>query len=168
MASFTKTPNSAIIAGVDAVTLSTLADGAAIKQDNPIAIQEDLRILSIDLIATLTGSTNEEGPIYYGIASDDLTAAEIASAINVDGPLGPGDIGRKELAERPVFVLGAFMPDAEGNGDIGPQNKRHSIRWTFYNNAGGYTYFAFNASGGVLTTGAVVRLQDKIFGVWVV
>ncbi len=168
MTSFAKTKNSAIITMLDAITLLTLADATALKQDAPLAITQDFRLLALDLSATWTGSTLGDGPVHYGIANDNLTVAEIRDAINADGPLGPGDATLSERAERGVFVLGTMFNGQASQGNTNFSMKRHKIRWTFYSGDGGFSFFAFNASGGALTTGGIIRLLAKLYGVWVV
>ncbi len=167
MPSFDKTKNSGIITQLDGFTLGTLADATALKQDNPLPITQDFRVLSVDLQATLDASTANEGPIALGIANDDLTVSEIGSSINTDGPLSPGDRGRQESAERAVFIFDSFYHDADGNGKL-VISGRFKVRWTFYSGSGGWTLFCFNHGGAALTTGGIIRLTAKFYGVWVV
>jgi len=112
-----------------------------------------------------------ENPIDLYLVNDELSVTEIQECIDGPGPLGRSDRGGEERAMRAVFLLGTFsgadvnLPLLGFEGQEGIVEK--VIRWTF-SDAQGWALAAFNRSGGSLTTGAVVRLASKFFGVWLV
>ncbi len=168
---FGKDGKGVIITDDDIITLSTLANNASIKQSAPPAITEDFRMIKMELSATLVGNTSTENPIDLYLVNDELTVAEIAASISGPGPLGRSDRGGQELAERAIFLLGTFagvdanLPLKGADGQEGVINK--TVRWTF-SDAQGWAIAAHNRSGGTLTTGSVIRLATKFFGVWLV
>ncbi len=172
---FGKDGKGAIITHADIITLSTLATNTALKQDAPLAITEDFRLIKMEIAAWLANGTVGEGPIHLYLVNDELTVAEIAECILNAGPLDRNDRVAQERAERAVFLVGTFG-NAQGasdavddplrgaDGQEGVVNK--TIRWTF-SDPEGWSLVAFNQSGGTLTTGGVVRMVCKFFGVWV-
>lgn len=168
---FGKDGKGAIITHADIITLSTLANNTALKQASPLVLDEDFRLIKMEMAATLVGLTAEEVPIHLYIVNDELTVAEIAECITNAGPVDRNDRVAQERAERAVFLIGTFP---EGVTTSVPVHGRagmegiieQTIRWTF-SNPEGWAIVAFNQSGGTLTTGAVIRFVAKYFGVWV-
>ncbi len=166
---FGKEGKGAIITQSDIITLATLANNVALKQDAPLAITEDFRIISLEATMALVGATAGENPISVYLVNDELSVTEIAEAIAANGPLGRSDRLRQEHAERAVFLLGTFVGGGTNVHIHGAmaQNTivKKTIRWTF-SSAQGWSIVAFNHSGAALTTGAVIRMLVKFYGVW--
>ncbi len=168
---FGKGGTGAIIKERNSVALATLAQNVAIKIDgNPVAITDDFRILKSEIFAQVEGLTaGEGGGLVLGIADDELTAVEIAEAINMSGPTDRNDNLLNERAMRPVWLIAAL--DELGGATVG---RYHGIqggqmmvwkkRWTF-SNPEGWVFFIFNESAA-LTTGSTVRLLATHYGVW--
>ncbi len=174
---FGKEGKGAIITEKDVITLAALANAVAIKQANPLAITDDFRILKSEYSISLTNlGAVDDLPIDIYMVNNDINVAGIAGAITAQGPLNKSDRNLAELAERGVFLLGTFsandqIPVVGGTYSLlGPKGQRgvveKNVRWTFTKGVG-WSLAAFNASGGVLATGAVVRFSAKHFGVWV-
>ncbi len=166
-----------IIVDTDAITLLNLAANAVVKEDSPLTLGEDYRMIKVEMAAHLLSlGAVDDLPINLYVTDNEMSEAEIAEAIVVGGPLDRNDRVAMERAERPVFLLGTFgslgaVPAVDGDYPLlGPKGQQGIIekvvRWTF-SNPEGWAVAAFNASGGILTTGAVVQLQMKFFGVWV-
>jgi len=175
---FGKDGKGVIITDTDVITLLTLANDTALKQDGPLAITEDFRMIKMELGAYLTGTpAADDFPIHLYLVDDELSVGEITEAIVTSGPLDRNDRLAMEQASRPVFYLGSFFPDAiVGVANIlvpvlGPKGQKgvieKTVRWTF-SNPEGWAIAAFNQSGGALQSGAIVRLVMKYFGVWLV
>ncbi len=167
---FGKDGKGAIITQKDLITLGTLGAATVMKQATGIAIEDSFRLIKVEISAVMTGHTGGEGPIHLYVVNDELSVAEIAEAINAQGPVNRNDRVAMERAERAVFLLGVFgaagvTEELHGaDGQEGIVNK--TIRWTF-NNPEGWSIVAFNDSGATLTTGSIVRFVAKYFGVWV-
>ncbi len=162
---FGKDGKGVIMYNNDTITLGALASHAAVKQTNPLAIEEDFRVLKMRIVGGLDSTTGEEGPIVLGIADNELSAAEIAECWNAEGPLDRNDNLKDERAHRPVFILCNLEETAFGDGKY-VFDVEENIRWTF-SNTEGFCIFAFNLDGAALTTGGVVRFLAKFYGVWV-
>ncbi len=167
---FGKDGKGVIITHADIITLSTLATNTALKQANPLNLDEDFRLIKMELSAVLTGLTATEGPIHLYLVNDELTVAEIAEAITNAGPQDRNDRLQQERAERFVKLLGVFDGLSANEPLLGRDGQSgfiaDTIRWTF-SDPEGWAIVAFNQSGGTLTTGAVIRMVMKYFGVWV-
>ncbi len=105
-----------------------------------------------------------------GICNGELSVAEIAEALTVDGPGDRNDRVNQEQAERAVWIIGT--PDATGGGtqfNLKGQNGSTIIewkkRWTF-SDPEGWDFFIFNL-GTALTTGGNANLLATNYGVWV-
>ncbi len=167
---FGKDGKGVIIRSYDTITLGALGAPAVKKQDNALVLGEDFRMIKSEIYAHLFGAAFVEGdgPLLIGIANNELTATEIDECLAVDGPLDRNDRLSEERAMRAVFPL-FLMPNDVGNNLVeGNYGKPHTdtIRWTF-SNPEGWTVFAGNIGTGALTTGGVIILQQKYYGVWV-
>ncbi len=166
---FGKDGKGVIIADTGLITLATLANVTALKEDAPLTIGEDFRLIKVDLLAMISGATPGEGPLWLYLVNDELTVAEIAEAIEASGPLDRNDRVAFERATRAVFMLGMFPLAVAEEPVFGMESQRgflqKVIRWTF-SNPEGFSLVIFNQSGGTLTTGATVRFAAKYYGVW--
>ncbi len=169
---FGKDGKGAMIRERTTVALSTLAAGTAIKLTGGVTLQEDFRILKSQLTAIVHGLTAGDGVgLLLGICNGELSAAEIAEAINTDGPADRNDRVEQEEAERWVKVLGALEGAIESttvmfhNAEGGPIITSKD-RWT-YSDPEGWAFFVFNATGSVMSTGANAEVTATHFGVWV-
>lgn len=164
---FGKDGKGAILRENQVITLSTLANGTAIKAASQLAIAEDFRIIKSEYFMSYEGFTQGEGPVYIGIADNELSVAEIAECVGAEGPLDRNDNLATERANRPVWLLAQLTVD-KAYGTLTPDGMPYEkvLRWTF-SNADGWTFFAINKSGSALTTGTVIYVHAKHFGVWV-
>ncbi len=168
---FGKDGKGVIIRDQNVITLGTLAADAVVKQTGPLALTEDFRMLKSEHWVTIQNATKVEadGPLIYGLANDELSVAEIAECLNVNGPLDPSDRGNQEQAERAVFPI-AIIDFVEGTAREEHFNDgkpyMHKKPWT-YSKAAGFTTFAYNMGSGALTTGGQIRFNNIYYGVWV-
>ena len=157
---FGKDGKGAIITDTGLITLATLANVTALKEDSPLTLGEDFRLIKGEIFGSLSGATPGEGPLWLFLADDELTVAEIAESIESSGPSDRNDRVAMERAERPVFLLGMLPVLAAEEPIHGPKGQRgvieKTVRWTF-SNPEGWTLGVFNQSGGTLTTGATFR-----------
>ncbi len=147
------------------ITLSTLGAAAAIVAQSRIdaARLHGFRVLKTEYFIEATGKTSGEGPIMIGLAVD-VTATGVKNAIESD-PQSTGDeVGQAE-ALTPVWPL-KMLPKAFTNGDIGEYVSMRSVNpgWSVPEGLG-MQWWAFNM-GASLTTGTVIRIFAKHFGVW--
>ncbi len=169
---FGKDGTGVIITDSDVITLATLANNTVIKQAAPLAFTDRFRLIKATAIVTLKGITVGEGPILFGLASNSLSIAEIASAISANGPLSKQAGSEQNNAEFPVWTLGSFPSLIAGveylqATKVQPGRIMDTIRWTFgVDTSPGYCWWAQNRSGGSLQTGGVITVESKMFGVW--
>ncbi len=169
---FGKDGKGVIITDSDVITLATLANNTVLKQAAPLAFTDRFRLIKATAIVTLKGITVGEGPILFGLASNSLSVAEIASAISANGPLSKQAGSEQNNAEFPVWTLGSFPSLIAGVEYLRATEKQpgyleKTVRWTFgVDTDPGYTWWAQNRSGGSLQTGGVITIESKMFGVW--
>ncbi len=123
---------------------------------------QGFRILRTEYFMGVRAMTTGEGPIVIGMAHD-LTAGEITAGTGGD-PQRPNDPTQSELANRPIFPLEVLMPNADGDGKITAQGVK-KLNWSFQEGTS-LIWYAQNISNQTLTTGAIVLIQAKHFGVW--
>ncbi len=168
-----------IIREIQTVSLGTLADQAVIKLTS-LTLGEDFRILKSEITAGIVGFDDDSrmSGIILGIANNELTVAQIAEALQVNGPLNRNDSQGHERGSRWVKVLSQARletrsPNAatgvtdlifpgEGNSPI----IESKDRWT-YSDPEGWCFFVLNNTGSVMVTGAQCRLLATHFGMWV-
>ncbi len=170
---FGKDGKGVIITQIDEITLLTLADATVLKQDSPLGVNEDFRIIKMEVASTLKDSSANEIPLYLYLANNELTVAEIEQATSASGPINRGNRQPQEHAERAVFLLGGYFSEVGASQNsplMGADGQRgvitKTIRWTF-SSQDGFILCALNDSGAALTTGSIITLAVKYFGVWV-
>jgi len=165
---FGKDGKGVILRETNIITLSTLGAAAAIKAASNIGLQEDFRLIKTEFFVFQTAMTADEYVI-IGISDTELSAAEVAQSYNVDGPVDRNDNLANEQSHRPVWPIciiteGGTGSDSDLPGGGLPIEK--TIRWTF-SDTEGFTFHAFNPGTAALTTGGVIHITAKHYGVWV-
>ncbi len=166
----------AIIRETTLITVGALADQVAIKGTQAVAITDDFRIIKTELRAQAQAQTASEVfdlPLY--LVNDDLTAVQVANAINNDGPLNSSDRDKIEAANRFVKLLGVFQHSgANGFANspsqlLGKDNSpiiSETVRWSF-NKGVGWNYATMNNTGSAFTTGMIIKVTATHYGVWI-
>ncbi len=148
------------------ITLSTLAALTGILGASRIdaAREQGFRVMKTEYVGSIVGRTNGEGPVMLAVGFN-LSLAEMEEAIEAD-PQSSFDTPANEQVMRPVFILGIFDPLAASpailNNGI---PKTVNFKWSAPE-GGSMNWMAYNTSGSALTTGSVVRVVAKHFGVW--
>ncbi len=170
---FGKDGKGAIIREVATITIGALAAGAAVKHTGGAVLQTtSFRILKTKYFLVMsTAFQGEFDQVLIGMANGALSVTEIAESISSNGPDDRNDRAGMETAERAVFLVAQMRePSAQANGineAIGDNLAlNENFRWTFTPTEG-WDWFAFNPLGGAITTGAVVKIFAKHYGVWV-
>lgn len=166
---FGKDGRGVIIKERSLIVLLTIAQGAAVKLPS-LAITDDFRILKTVVTAQVIGLTSSEGQgLLFGMANNDLSAAQIAASISTDGPLNRNDRDLKELAERWAQIHGVSSGEGDSiqrfHGEGNSPVMEFNPRWTFSKGVG-WAFFVFN-DGAALTTGSSARIVATHYGVWV-
>ncbi len=168
---FGKDGRGVIIRQSDVITLGTLGAKTVLKQDTPIVITEDFRMLKAELFVSIVAATFDDldGPLVIGIANDELSVTEIKECLEAGGPVGRDDAVGNEQALRAVWPIAHIMNAASENSHaLMAQQMPLTVkpRWTF-SNANGWTIFVYNQGSSVLATGGIIQLLNKFYGVWV-
>ncbi len=160
--------------------LGALADQAALKFGD-LTIEEDFRILRTEQTCCIVGLDDlipGANGLLMGICNGELSVAEIAAALGINGPVNRNDRDKHEKAGRWVKVLSALVlqnPTSTSTrtvvdgiflNETGGPIIVSKDRWT-YSDPEGWSYFIFNNSGTALQAGAKVRSQETHYGVWV-
>ncbi len=154
--------------------LLTLAIDTGLFIATPLAILERFRMLKTELFATLTNvGAGELGGIQLYLVDGDLSLAEAEAAIEANGPVGPNDRITEAVVERPVFKVGGVSraPGAQSQEGLHLTNPTGgpmlsiNPRWTFARTKG-WNWMVYN-NGPAPTTGTLLKIQAKSFGVWV-
>ncbi len=161
---FGKDGKGTIIVESQQITIGALGNGDAKKADAALALQEDFRIIKTEYSMMLTGTIADGDHVWVGLADNELSATEIAEVFQVDGPLDRNDRVKDEQSHRPVWLL-EHMGEFQSIGEVWRMGEKN-FKWTF-SDPEGWSWFVYNFQGTTITTGAVVNLIAKHFGVWV-
>ena len=150
--------------------LTLAANTALIIATGDLTITEDFRMLKSRIAAHVDTLTAGDGEgLMLGIANGNLSVAEIAAVMQLDGPADFSDRINEEVAERFVYVISQISESLGVNAVFKNENGGPIIeikpRWSF-SNTDGWNFFVYNDGGGAFTTGAVVRLIMTHYGVW--
>ncbi len=152
-------------------SLGTLGQSIAIKVASDLGLTEDFRLLKSEIVASIGGLSAGDGEgLVLGLANGELSVAEIAECLTVDGPDDRNDRLAHEKAMRAVWLIGHFVKDevttarligSDGGSPVIFKGKP----WTF-SDPEGWDLFVFNL-GAALTTGSSLQVQYSAYGLWV-
>ncbi len=140
--------------------LSTDVSVAATTKQDSSRLQ-GFRILRTDYWMHLKGLTAGEGPVIAGLCGD-LTIAEISEVFAAD-PQRSNDTNLSEQAMRPLWPL-EILTDVGETPRIVAQGTV-KLGWSFPEGVP-MKAFVHNPSADNITTGAVLIMVMKHFGVW--
>ncbi len=149
---FTVTTAGGTVAADD-VTSATLSE----------VLTEERRILSIEATYALQGMAATDGPIEYGVAHSDYTAAEIEEALEATGAWDEGDKVAQEQAKRLVRQLGIFSNEETALNEGQPVKTR--LNWRIA--TGDTLQFWIRNRGIQMTTGMEIVGQGVLHSVLV-
>lgn len=141
------------------ITLATLANVTALGQDGQLTLAQDVRISSIDIRAAIDGLTVGQGPLVMVLADEGYSVTEVKEFIEAQ-PASENDIPSIEHSRRKIRYLGSFSGATANEiltNDRGGQKHKVRLNWPV---AAGRTMpqiLAYNDSGALLTTGALIR-----------
>ncbi len=148
------------------ITLGALAEDTAVSAASKIdaSREQGFRVLKTQYAIDVVGKTNDQGGILIGL-NHNLSVAEVAEALAADPQGSPGkDRPENEQAMRPIWPL-KFVPVTVTSIEEKLLNfEEVKINWSIMEGST-LNWFAFN-TGGLLTTGTVVNIIAKHFGVW--
>ena len=151
--------------------IGTLAARTALIIGTKIALLERFRIIKCEAIALIRNRTSgEQNGMQLYLVDGNFSLAEIQGALDNIGPAGPNDAAEEAISERFIKWIGS-TPTSVGTeptqflNEKGGGHLENTIRWTFARTKS-WNWVLFNF-GEAPTTGAVVEIQAKQFGVWV-
>ncbi len=141
--------------------LTTLASSSVASTILCNAFDTDVRVSSINATWNRRGGTAGEGPIYFGVAHSDYTDAEIEEYLELASDVGILDPVDNEKANRMIRFIGSFSGAGtdESLNDGNPVKTK--LNWPV-GDAKQLNMWAYNRSGGALTTGCVVEVGGQI------
>lgn len=141
----------------EVMALGTLANNTVISANFDETVTERTLVLSVELTYGLDGGTQGEGPIIVGIAHSDYSSTEIQEFIQNAGAWSEGDLVNQEIARRKIRIVGQLPRDEEDEVLNDGNPIKTPCKWVLTT---GQTLkqFAYNASGGSLTTGSNLKM----------
>lgn len=143
--------------------LGTLASQTVLKSDVTVSPEDDFRLLKTETYMSESGGTAGEA-VLFGIADNELTITEIKECLEAE-PKDRNDAIGNERALRAVFPIGVISLGAAGNAPQFMEPIVTKPRWTF-SDTEGWCFFYYNFGPAALTTGSIISLLTKFYGVW--
>ncbi len=146
-------------------SLGTLADVTVVASTTLPTSDNEYRVLSVSTMWGLRGHTAGEGPILVGYAHGDYSVTEIKEALEAEAVMTRGNKIAAEQANRLVRRVGFFSGDTTEEVLNDGKPIRTRLNWVIPD---GLTLqqWAYNQSGGGLTTGTVVMTNGKATIKW--
>ncbi len=118
--------------------------------------------MSLDTLVSLHNLTAGQGPIIVGVAHSDYTDAEIEEFVENVTSWTQSDQISQERSRRKIRQIGVFS--GVGAEEVLNDGKpiRTKCRWQLQDGQA-LNFWAYNASGAVLTTGGVVDFFGKAY-----
>jgi len=120
------------------------------------------RLLRTEYFMHMRGATTGNSPVLVGMAHE-LNSTEVLETIVAD-PQHKGDPQTENRALQPVWPWEVLMANADGDGRVWAQGVA-KIGWSAMEGTT-FRFFAFNFGPADLTTGAIIHIVAKHFGVW--
>ena len=148
------------------VALLTLGANVVVGGDLTQVSNEAYRVLSLKALWSRRAGTSGEGPIVYGVAHGDYTDAEIEECLENDSVLTRGDKIAAEQSNRLVRRIGQF--EGSGAEEVEADGRPVTVRLNWLMATGdALRLWAWNKSGGSLTTGALILVNGNMLIKWV-
>ncbi len=150
------------------ISLGTLASKTGILDGINVAVTRGGRFLSGSILGGLSGFTEGEGPIVWGIQNADLSLVELEEYLELAGPITPNDLVGKERVSRGKYIrrLGVLGP---GVAQAQVSLINHPMSGLKFaetgETTGGWEFWCYNL-GAALTTGATFRVFASWFVDW--
>ncbi len=143
------------------MVLLTPATGTVVKGDFAQTVDDKMWFISAELVWGLQALTPGEGPITVGLAHGDYSATEIEEFIEASASWDAGDKVSQEQRRRKIRIVGMF------SGEVADEvlNNGNPIKtYLGMSIEEGETVatWAYNQSGGTLTTGAALRINGGL------
>ncbi len=154
----------------EVLDLGTLAANTVVSTNFDESPQERALISSIVATYSLDLLTPGQGPIAFGVAHSDYTAAEIQAVFDSTGTWDTGDKISQEISKRLIRQIGVFVSDAGGTAvqDVKFNQGRPvktKLNWMLNTNET-LQLWAFNTSASALATTAPVIRVDGHANLW--
>ncbi len=148
------------------LALSTLGSQTALlSSDSPVDANNErgFRISKIEYWLEYKGKTTDEGPIWVGFTSEDAAGVKTALQSRPTG-ITPQEKANAKLPVWPVALIPRPATNIQ-SGEVIPMSEK-KLNWSF--KEGEFCeFFAFNCNeSSALTTGTILHMTAKIFGVW--
>ncbi len=141
-------------------------DAIAVSSKIDTARENGFRVMKTEYFIDFEGKTSGEGPLMVGFAANH-NAGEIEEAIEAD-PQSSHDDEANLHAKRPVWPL-AMIPEASSarssTGSLEQIMGKFNPKWTVPEGEGA-VWWAYNMDGAILTTGTIINIFAKHYGVW--
>ncbi len=146
----------------ESLALSTLANSTLVIDAFDESVNERTYAISIEATYALRSLTAGEGPIVFGVSHGDYTAAEVEEVIENAGSWNEGDLPAQEIARRKVRIIGQFEGQVSNEDFNDGVKLKTKLGWILLQ---GQTIdlWAYNRSGGTLTTGAFVLCNGHVW-----
>lgn len=150
------------------ITVGALGFGASVVVSSKIdsAREQGFRITRTEWFISVLGATTGDQPVQVGYAFG-CTAADIDDTMGSDpqGTFNAANVQSNADAKRPVFPMAIFPGLADSVIGAASVMKGVTIPTWSAPEGGFLNWYAFAANGG-LTTGRLVNIHAKHFGVW--
>ncbi len=151
--------------------LGVLNNDTGIIIGTKLATLERFRMLKCEMMAIVKTVTAGEGRgLALYLVDGDYSLTEFDQAIEANGPLGPNDTVQEAVVDRFTKNLGQTIDSGDTELVFHDSFTNAPLlvtkpRWTFARTKS-WNWILYN-HGVPLTTGAIVHIQAKSFGVWV-
>ncbi len=146
----------------EGLSLSTLADVTALKDNFDETVTERAFALSLEASWTIRGLTVGEGPIWFGVAHSDYTVTEIEEYVENAGSWDVGNLVAQEQGRRKIRIIGVFdgeLADQAINDGV----PLKTILKFMLESGDTLALWCYNKSGGALTTGAAIQGNGHVW-----
>lgn len=149
------------------LALGSLAAGVVIVGNITNVSDRPLFLIAADLTWIAKDITPGEGPIVFGLAHSDYSAAEVEEWFEQATGFVFGDMVEKEQAGRKCREIGAIdfgLADGQGDARFNDGKQKRTKLGFAIQSGQTLNMFARNMDGTALTTGTEINASGRIYG----
>ncbi len=151
------------VTGVGSLALATLASRDLVIVAGPAMVTGGT-LISTKTVMTVLQPDAVDGPFLIGVAVGGLTAAQIESALELDGPSGPAhtDVIQNASRLRHIRTLGVLRQLLEQSGETMTLWIDQQIKLGFTEADAGWNWWIYNL-GATLVAGSTWEITERDF-----
>ncbi len=148
----------------ESIAVGALASNTLDAADFTNVLDQEVWAISCDVNVSAHGFTANQGPVLFGLAHGDYTAAEIEEWLEANASWVSSDKIANEKARRKCRIIGRLEQPYAGAERTFNDGKKLRVKLGFKVQSGEtLKIWVYNDSGAQLTAGGIIEIKGPIY-----